>query len=82
MGLPTTFTAALYVVKTSDGREGRFWIEEAHPHRIIRWQWGPGPAAETGELTGTVRVKYWQLNGNGNEGYLDELGLTGASPRE
>jgi hypothetical protein len=77
-----TFTADLYVVRTNDGREGRFWIEQVHPHRIIRWVWGPGPAAETGELTGTVRVKYWQLNGNGDERYLDELGLTGASPRE
>jgi hypothetical protein len=70
-----TFSTALYTVKTGNGREGRFWIEQAHPHRIIRWEWGPGRAAETGELTGTVRDKYWQLSGNGDERYLEQLGL-------
>ena len=69
-------------MRTENGREGRFHIEQQHPHRIVRWEWGPGRAAESGELTGTVRVKYWQLNGNGDERYLDELGLTETAPRE
>jgi hypothetical protein len=46
------------------------------------WEWGPGPAAETAELTGTIRVKYWQLNANGDERYLEQLGLTEAPPQE
>ncbi|MHC4219433.1 MAG: hypothetical protein ACYSU7_13385 [Planctomycetota bacterium] len=77
-----TFSTSLYIVRTDDGREGRFWIEQAHPHRIVRWEWGPGRAAESGELTGSVRLKYWQLNGNGDERHLQPLGLTGAAPRE
>jgi hypothetical protein len=77
-----TFSAARYTVKTGDGREGRFWIEQAYPHRIVRWEWGPGGAADSGELTGTVREKYWQLSGNGDERYLQQLGLAGAEPAE
>jgi hypothetical protein len=77
-----TFSTIAYVVRTQDGREGRFHIEQQHPHRIVRWQWGSGRAAESGELTGTVRVKYWQLNGNGDERYLDQLGLTETAPKE
>jgi hypothetical protein len=77
-----TFATVLYVVRTGDGREGRFFIEQQHPHRIVRWAWGPGRAAESGDLTGTVRVKYWQLHDNGDERYLEQMGLTGAAPRE
>ncbi|MHC5008103.1 MAG: hypothetical protein ACYTGF_12170, partial [Planctomycetota bacterium] len=77
-----TFSAIVYVVKTGDGREGRFHIEQQPPYRIVRWEWGPGRAAESGELTGTARVKYWQLNGNGDERYLDQLGLTEQAPQE
>jgi hypothetical protein len=77
-----TFSTAVYVVKTGDGREGRFWVEQPHPHRIVRWEWGPGGAAELGVLTGTLREKYWQLNANGDERYLQQLGLTEAAPAE
>ena len=69
------FTSIVYVVKVRGGREGRFWIEQAYPHRIVRWAWQPGRAAESGELTGTVRVKYWRLQAHGDERYLKELGL-------
>ncbi len=76
------FTTTVYVVRT-DGREGRIFIEDEYPHRIVRWQWtatGPdrrsGEATGIGELTGTTRVEYWRLHGNGDERYLDDLGLT------
>jgi hypothetical protein len=77
-----TFLTMLYVVRAGDGREGRFFIEQQYPHRIVQWAWGPGPAAESGQLTGTVRVKYWQLNGNGDERYLEQLGLVEAAAQE
>lgn len=74
--------ADLYIVRT-DGREGRFHIERSHPHRIARWSFtatqGGGratEAAETGELTGTARLPYWQLHDNGHESYLKDLGLS------
>lgn len=76
----------VYIVRT-DGREGRFHVERAHPHRIARWSFtatrGGGraaEAAETGELTGTARLPYWQLHDNGHERYLKDLGLAPPLP--
>ena len=57
-------------------RSGRFWIESAWPHRIVRWELAPDVS---GELTGSARLEYWRLNGEGDEKYLDQIGL-GASP--
>ncbi len=37
-------------------------------------------AAETGELTGTTRVEYRQLNANGDERLFEGLGLTPIGP--
>ncbi|MEI6084448.1 MAG: hypothetical protein WCS70_09125 [Verrucomicrobiota bacterium] len=62
----------VYTVKIADGRTGKFTVEEAYPHRILRWELLPDVKAE---LTGTIRVPYWQLHRNGDEKYLKELGL-------
>ncbi len=76
-----TFSADLYVVRTGDGREGRFHVERAHPRRIVRWSWAPAAtgaardAAETAELTGSTRLAYWRLNGPDGERHLRQLGL-------
>ncbi len=82
-----SFSTIAYSVTTAEGRLGRFSIEEAYPHRIVRWSWGadrpvlrPPDGSETGELTGTLRVSYWQLHENGDERYLKELGLDGQAP--
>ena len=78
------FDADAYDVQTSDGRRAAFEIERAYPHRIVRWRWSrSGPkgsamihdATETGVLTGTLRVKYWDLHAPGDERYLKSLGL-------
>ncbi len=78
------FEADLTTVRVADGREGRFWIERAYPHRVLRWAWTPPPksaarmgadGADGGELAGSKRLPYWQLHGNGDERYLRELGL-------
>ncbi len=83
------FRTIVYVVRVDGGREGRFHVESEHPHRIVRWQWestAGGPrareAAESAELTGTARVKYWNLNGLGDERHLDQLGLDTGTLRE
>jgi hypothetical protein len=71
-----TFQTMVYAVATEDGRMGTFHIETAYPHRIIRWEWmHEDKLLERAELTGSLRAPYWQLNKNGNESYLEELGL-------
>jgi len=81
-----SFEADLMTVRVADGREGRFWIERAYPHRVLKWVWTPPPKATTrmgsdgadsGELMGSKRLPYWQLHGNGDERHLRELGLGG-----
>jgi hypothetical protein len=79
------FRATLYTVRVSDGRVGRFWIETAIPHRILKWSWAPAPGkrgagmagdgADEGELIRSSRLPYWQLHRAGDERYLREIGL-------
>lgn len=76
-----SFATWVYVVRVASGREGRFHIETTYPHRIVKWAWTAprGPAlggSDAGELTGTQRLAYWQLNANGGERWLRQLGLT------
>ncbi len=67
-----SFECMAYDVHTSDGRTGRFLIESAYPHRIVKWSLPPDV---NGELTGSARLEYWKLHGEGDESYLDQLGL-------
>lgn len=66
------FTTIVYDLRIGDGRAGVFWIESEYPHRIVKWTLPPDVM---GELTGTQRLAYWKLNAEGNEKYLDALGL-------
>jgi hypothetical protein len=76
------FVTDVYVVRTGDGREGRFHIEHPHPHRILKWAWRPatpggrGEGMDSGELTGSERLEYWRLNRPGDESYLGRIGLS------
>lgn len=78
--------ASVYVVRTEDGREGRFHIEDGAARRVVRWAWTPTPGGaspagprlggtDRGELTGSVRLPYWKLHDPGDEAHLRELGL-------
>jgi len=72
-----TFNTMRYDVSIGE-RSGRFWIESAYPHRIIRWELPPDAS---GELTGSARLEYWRLNGEGDERYLEQIGLgAGSAP--
>jgi len=55
-----------------DERRGVFFVENAYPHRIIRWELAPDVK---GELTGSKRLAYWRLNNDGGEQHLNDLGL-------
>lgn len=83
------FDCDVYVVRPAGGRLGRFWIERAYPHRVVRWAWAPPAEAQgfmgrdgcdAGELAGSERLAYWQLNGRGGESYLRALGLVAGAP--
>ncbi len=85
-----SFDCDVYAVRPADGRQGRFWIERAYPHRVIRWSWAPPAKAQgrmgrdgcdSGELAGSERLAYWQLNGSGRESYLRALGLSPGAPQ-
>jgi hypothetical protein len=68
-----TFETMLYDVRIGDGRTGGFWIETEYPHRIVKWSLPPDVS---GELTGSKRLAYWKLNGEGDEKHLQDLGLS------
>lgn len=76
-----TFETDAYVIHPADGRTGRFDVERAYPHRIIRWSWKPAPGAsplggtDAGELTGSRRLQYWRTHDHGDERLLDSLGI-------
>jgi len=60
---------------TSDVKGGAVttWrIESTWPHRIVAWSTSEG---EHAELLGSERLTYWELNSQGNETKLTELGL-------
>jgi hypothetical protein len=67
-----TLEAMRYDVKIKGGRAGTFYIESAYPHKIVKWSLPPDVS---GELTGSARLEYWKLHNEGNERYLEALGL-------
>ncbi|MEQ1832187.1 MAG: hypothetical protein ABL977_03965 [Candidatus Eisenbacteria bacterium] len=75
------FECDLYEVRPDDGRLGRFELERAWPHRVIRWQWqaaagsGALEGADQGELTGSMRIDYWRTHDPGDERLLADIGL-------
>ena len=56
-----------------DGKRSVWTVEEAAPHRLLRWELANG---ETGALRGSTRMAYWQKSRNGDEAELEPLGLT------
>lgn len=68
-------------MRPRDGREGRFFVECSYPHRIVKWVWKPGAAAnplggtDRAELTGCTRLEYWKIHDPGDETHLESLGI-------
>lgn len=63
---------------TLPGRQWTIHVEEAPPHRIVQWLRSDGYEAK---LTGSARLAYWQLNAQGKESMLKEIGLTPRAAR-
>jgi hypothetical protein len=47
-------------------------VEKAYPHRIIKWNSSDGGS---GEIKKTLRVPYWELHGNEDLTYREQLQL-------
>lgn len=76
-----TILAFDYAVSEEDGGSTRYTLEAAYPHRLLAWsRSAPGGGGESGRLLGSARLPYWQLNENGGERYLKEIGLAPAPP--
>jgi len=65
-----TFQTTLITVAV-DGRVGKFWIESAYPHRLVRWEWTASGASGGSKPSGARR-------GHPAEG-LDQGELTGST---
>lgn len=61
-----------YTVREAGGRETTYDVEAAVPYRLVRWS---GPGGEVGELLGSDRMPYWQMNGPGGEAARKRFGL-------
>jgi hypothetical protein len=64
--------------KLSDGVVRRYFVEKAAPHRLIKWEATTG---ERAELLGSSRMKYWEMNREGGEQALQQMGLSRRAPR-
>lgn len=61
-----------------EGVERKFTVEKAEPHRILHWE---SSAGERADLLKSTRLKYWQMNKEGGEAALEQLGLHRRPPR-
>jgi hypothetical protein len=67
------FEVRVRTAKTIDGVMRRYFVEKAPPHRLIKWEASDG---EKAELLGSGRMKYWEMNKEGGEQALKQMGLS------
>jgi len=67
------FDARVMTAAIAGGPTWTFYVEDAAPHRVVKWKSTKG---HKGELIESSRMKYWQMNGEGNEKHLKKIGLT------
>ena len=65
-------------VRMPDKQTRTFYVEQAPPHRIVKWDSSTG---EHAELLKSDRMKYWQMNAEGYESALSRMGLSRRPPR-
>jgi hypothetical protein len=78
-GAPVTVTVPIGAIEAhpvsftpAEGEAITYYVEEAAPHRIVRWE---RPNGEAADLTGTIREPYWKEHDEGGESYRRQLGL-------
>ncbi len=72
------FTVETWTAAVPGGVQRTIYVEAAEPHRIVRWEATNG---ERAELLGSRRMKYWEMNHEGFESALKDLGLSRRPPR-
>ena len=72
------FAVEVRTAAIAGGVARTIYVEAAEPHRIIRWESSTG---EHAELLGSRRMKYWEMNREGFETALKDLGLSRRPPR-
>ncbi|MCZ7584252.1 MAG: hypothetical protein M5R36_13450 [Deltaproteobacteria bacterium] len=65
------FQAVLWSATPKGQDAWRFWVDTAYPHKLVRWERVDG---EIAVLTGSTRMPYWKLHGEGDEKHLKEFG--------
>ena len=73
-----TFVVEAMAVRLPDKQTRIFYVEQAAPRRIVKWE---SSAGEHAELLKSDRMKYWQMNGDGYESALSRIGLARRPPR-
>lgn len=69
-------------VRTESGGLAEFFVEEAFPYRLVRWNFSGGTfVAQEARLLSVVRNKYWALNGKEGIQELFNLKLQPRPPR-
>lgn len=68
-----TFTVETREAELADGLRYTFWVEQAPPHRLIKWEASDGLSAT---LLASDRLPYWNLHSEGQESLLSKLGLS------
>lgn len=67
-----SFEVEVRKATSSDGLVRTYYVEKAAPHRVVRFEASDGTRAD---LRGSARLAYWQLNQEGGERALEQLGL-------
>lgn len=68
-----TFEVELRKVTSGDDLVRSYYVESAWPHRLVRFEDSAGMKAE---LRGAERLKYWEMNHEGQQEALRRIGLT------
>jgi hypothetical protein len=67
-----TFQVDVWTIAEKGGRTVTYSVESAPPYRLVRWTASDG---EEASLLGSDRLRYWEMNGPGEEKWLKNLGL-------
>jgi hypothetical protein len=70
------YSAHVYELAAADGRSGTVAIGAEAPHLLLSWEWRrEDEVLDAGVLTGSARLKYWELQSTSAEQVRTKLGL-------